>query len=72
MPLHGVDHLSLLNIYDFDRGVSTAHGHDVVCFVETVGVGDRVSSVQLQDFLHHPDVPHFDDSVRVSAGDQVA
>jgi hypothetical protein len=35
-------------------------------------VGDRVASVQLQDFLHHPDIPHFDDSVRVSAGDQVA
>ena len=58
-----------LNIDEFDLAIAATNSDLLASLVELADVSNCVTCVDVEDFLHHPDVPHFDDSVRVTRRD---
>ena len=58
-----------LNIDEFDLAVTAANSNLLASLVELADVSNCVTRVDVEDLLDHPDVPHFDDSVRVTRRD---
>eukprot|EP00353_Schmidingerella_taraikaensis_P005476 CAMPEP_0185572400 /NCGR_PEP_ID=MMETSP0434-20130131/4341_1 /TAXON_ID=626734 ORGANISM="Favella taraikaensis, Strain Fe Narragansett Bay" /NCGR_SAMPLE_ID=MMETSP0434 /ASSEMBLY_ACC=CAM_ASM_000379 /LENGTH=66 /DNA_ID=CAMNT_0028188265 /DNA_START=169 /DNA_END=369 /DNA_ORIENTATION=- len=66
MGLDVVDYLASFNADKLDVTIAASDGDLLASLVEFDDVGDGVASVQIGHLLDHPDVPNFDDTVRIT------
>ncbi len=66
MRLELVADLLTLYVDQLDVSIAATDGHLLARLVELTDVSDSITCVDVEDFLHHTDIPNLDDTVRVT------
>ena len=70
--LKRVSDLSALHIDELDISIAAADCNLLACLVKLTAMSDRITSVKVDNFLHHPDVPDLDNTIRVNGANVLA
>ena len=67
--LERITDLLTFNIDKFDVTIAASDRHLLTCLIELANVCNCIACVNVDNLLHHTDVPNFDDTVRVTGRD---
>ena len=72
MPLKRVGYFPFLNVYHFDLCITAPDSQALRRLIEGQSVCNSISSINTEQLLDHPNIPHFDNTVRVTGGHVLA
>ena len=66
MRLELIADLLTLDVDEFDVTIATPNGHLLTGLIKLAHMCNGISGINIENLLHHADVPNFDDAIRVT------